>query len=137
MREYSQTTYHSENQVFCFELFTAAHFFGFHPNTWFPKDSQPSEDISRRFLRAEKLSEGITRRLFLMNIKGLVGFGRACAPVFLGLLTCQTGAARPSPRPSQLPCFLFDPQKYIKSVELGPPTSRAYFFPQDHRGYEI
>jgi hypothetical protein len=57
----------------------------------------------------------------------LVGFGRACAPV---------RCAHP-PRPSQLRCFLFDPQKYIKSVELGPPTSRAFFFPQDHRGYEI
>ncbi len=24
-----------------------------------------------------------------------------------------------------------------KSIELGPPTSRAFFFPLDHRGYEI
>ncbi len=36
-----------------------------------------------------------------------------------------------------LRCFLFDPQKYIKSIELGPPTSRAFFFPLDHRGSEI
>ncbi len=27
----SQTTYYSENQVFCFELFTGVHVFGFHP----------------------------------------------------------------------------------------------------------
>jgi hypothetical protein len=37
LRGYSQTTYYSENQVFCFELFTVAHFFGFHPNTWISK----------------------------------------------------------------------------------------------------
>ena len=33
-RGYSQTTCYTENQVFCFELFTVAHLFGFHPNTW-------------------------------------------------------------------------------------------------------
>jgi hypothetical protein len=31
----SQTTYYSENKVFCFELFTVVHLFGFHPNPWF------------------------------------------------------------------------------------------------------
>ncbi len=60
-----------------------------------------------------------------------------CAPVFLGLLPCQTGRCAPPPRPSQLRCFLFDPQKYLHSIELGPPTSRAFFYPLDHRGYEI
>ena len=60
------------------------------------------------------------------------------APVFLGSLPRQTGrCAPPPPRPSQFRCFLFYPQKYIKSVELGPPTSRAFFFPQEHRGYGI
>jgi hypothetical protein len=58
------------------------------------------------------------------------------APVFLGLLLRQTGRCAP-PRPSQLRCFLFGPQKYLQSIELGPPTSRASFFPMDHRGYEI
>ncbi len=31
-RGYSQTTCYTENQVFCFELFTVAHLFGFHSN---------------------------------------------------------------------------------------------------------
>ncbi len=65
---------------------------------------------------------------------------RTCAlraPVFLGSLQRQTGRCAPPPRPSQLRCFLFDPQKYLQSIELGPPTSRASFFPMDHRGYEI
>ncbi len=34
-RPNSQTTYYSENQAFCFELFIVAHLFGFLPNTWF------------------------------------------------------------------------------------------------------
>ena len=69
-----------------------------------------------------------------------MGFGRACTPVrcahpsFWAHCHAKRGAARPPHRPSQLRCFLFDPQKYIKSVELGPPTSRALFFPQEHRG---
>ncbi len=41
-------------------------------------------------------------------------------------------ALRPPPRPTQLRCFSFDPQKYIKSIELGPPTSKPFFFPLDH-----
>ncbi len=53
------------------------------------------------------------------------------APVFQGSLL------RAPPRPSQLRCFLFDPQKYLHSVKLGTPTSRAFFYPLDHRGYEI
>jgi hypothetical protein len=70
-----------------------------------------------------------------------VGFGRACAPVrcarpsFWVHCHAKRGAARPPP--SQLRCFLFDPQKYLHSIELGPPTSRAFFYPVDHRGYEI
>ncbi len=52
------------------------------------------------------------------------------APVFLSSLPPQTGRCAPLPRPSQLRCFLFDPQKYIKSIELGPPRSRVFFFPQ-------
>ncbi len=73
-----------------------------------------------------------------------MGFGRACAPVRCAHPSswvhyhAKRGAARPPPpRPSQLHCFLFYPQKYIKSVELGPPTSRAFFFSQEHRGYEL
>jgi hypothetical protein len=47
-----------------------------------------------------------------------------------GLIAMPNGALRaPPPCPSQLRCFL--------SVELGPPRSRAFFFPQEHRGYEI
>jgi hypothetical protein len=59
------------------------------------------------------------------------------APIFLGSLPRQTGRCAPPPRPSQLRCFLLDPQKYLQSIELGPPTSRASFFPMEHRGYEI
>ncbi len=47
------------------------------------------------------------------------------APVFWNSLPCQTGAARPT-RPSQLHCFLFDPKNKKKSIELGPPTWRAF-----------
>ncbi len=57
------------------------------------------------------------------------------APVFLGSLPRQTG--RYAPLISAHRSFLFDPKKFIKSVELGSPTSRAFFFPQDHRGHEI
>jgi hypothetical protein len=53
------------------------------------------------------------------------------APVFLSSLQRKQGAVRP-PRPTQLRCFSFDPQKYKKSIELGPPTSKAFFFPLDH-----
>jgi hypothetical protein len=48
------------------------------------------------------------------------------------LIATQTGRCAPPPRPTQLRCFSFDPQKYIKSIELGPPTSKALFFPLDH-----
>ncbi len=51
------------------------------------------------------------------------------APVFLGSLPRQSGRCAP-PCPSQLRCFLFDPQKYLQPIELGPPTSRVFFFPQ-------
>jgi hypothetical protein len=55
------------------------------------------------------------------------------APVFLSSLQRKTGRCAPTPSgPSQLRCFLFDPQKYKKSIELGPPTSKAFFFPVDH-----
>ncbi len=72
-----------------------------------------------------------------------MGFSRACSPVrcahpyFLAHCHPKRGAARLPPCPSQLHCFLFNPQKYIKSILLGPPTSRAFLFPLDHRGYEI
>ncbi len=47
----------------------------------------------------------------------LVGFGRACAhPSFRTHCHTNRGAARPPPRPSQLRCFLFDPQKIKKST---------------------
>jgi hypothetical protein len=60
------------------------------------------------------------------------------APVFLSSLPPPNGALRaPPPRPSQLHCFLFDPQKYIKSIQLSPPTSRTFFFPLYRRGYEV
>ncbi len=50
----------------------------------------------------------------------------------LELIATQTVRCAPPPRPTQLRCFSFDPQKYIKSIELGPPTSKAFFFPLDH-----
>jgi hypothetical protein len=53
------------------------------------------------------------------------------APVLLSSLPRKTGRCAPT-RPSQLRCFSFDPQKYIKSMELGPPTSKAFFFPLNH-----
>ncbi len=60
------------------------------------------------------------------------------APVFLSSLPPPNGALRaPPPRPSQLHCCLFDPQKYIKSIQLWPPTSRTFFFPLYRRGYEV
>ncbi len=66
------------------------------------------------------------------------GFGRACAPVFLSSLPPPNGALRaPPPRKSQLRCLFFDPQKYRKSIQLGPPMSRTFFFPLDRRGYEV
>ncbi len=74
----------------------------------------------------------------------LVGFGLACAPVrcahpsFWVHCHAKRGAARP-PRPWQLRCFLVDPQKYLPSIELGPPTSRAFFFPcprPAHRSFD-
>ncbi len=71
-------------------------------------------------------------------MRKLVGFGRACAPVRCAHLSfwahChpKRDAARPPPCPSQLRCFSFDPQRYIKSIQLGPPTSKAFFTPLDH-----
>ncbi len=46
------------------------------------------------------------------------------APSFVSSLSRKTGRCAP-PCPSQLRCFSFDPQKYMKSMELGPPTSKA------------
>jgi hypothetical protein len=71
-----------------------------------------------------------------------VGFCRACAPVrcahpSFGTHCHAKRALRAPPRPSQLRCFLFDPQKYIKSLELGPFTWRVFFCPLDRRGYEV
>ncbi len=68
---------------------------------------------------------------------------RPCAPVscahpsFELTTTPKRGAAHPPPRLSQLHCFLFDPQKYIKSIQLRPPRSRTFFFPLYRRGYEV
>jgi hypothetical protein len=56
---------------------------------------------------------------------------RARAPLFLSS-NANRALRSPSPRPTQLRCFSFDAQKYIKSIELGPPTSKAFFFPLDH-----
>ncbi len=47
-------------------------------------------------------------------------------PVFFSSLPRQTGRCAP-PRPSQLRCFLFDPQKYIKSIEFGLPEGVCSF----------
>ncbi len=66
----------------------------------------------------------------------LVGFGArarpcaACTRLF-GFINTPNGALRaPPPRPSQLRYFLFDPQKYLQSIELGPPTSSLSTEPQ-------
>jgi hypothetical protein len=48
------------------------------------------------------------------------------------LIITPNGALRATPRPMQLRCFSFDPKKYIKSIELGTPKSKAFFFPSDH-----
>jgi hypothetical protein len=67
--------------------------------------------------------------LFLL----LVGIGLACAPVrcahpsFWVHCHAKRGAARP-PRPSQLRCFLFDPQIYLQSIELGRPRQGFFSF---------
>jgi hypothetical protein len=59
-------------------------------------------------------------------------------PVFFSSLPCQTGRCAPPPRrPSQLCCYLFDPQKYIKSIEFGSPAWRAFFFQLYHRGQRV
>ena len=79
------------------------------------------------------------RDMFLYCTSGFCPRVRARAlraPVFLGSWPLRTWRCAP-PRPSQLRCFLFNPQKYLQSIELGPPTSRASFFPMNHRGYEI
>ncbi len=71
-------------------------------------------------------------------IEALVGFGRECAPVrcahpsFWAHCHAKQGAAPPPPRPTQIRCFSFDPKKYIKFIDLGPPMSKAFFFPLDH-----
>jgi hypothetical protein len=68
-----------------------------------------------------------------------VGFGRACAPVrcahpsFSARCHANQAAVHPAPAHRSFAAS----QKYIKSIELGPPTSKAFFFPQDHRGYVI
>ena len=51
------------------------------------------------------------------------------APVSLGALPRQTGRCAP---PCTHRSFSFNPPIYIKSIELGPPTSKAFFFPLDH-----
>ncbi len=67
-------------------------------------------------------------------IEVLVGFCRACAPVrcahpsFSAHCHANRGAARPVPAHRSFAAS----QKYIKSVKLGPPTSKAFFFPLDH-----
>jgi hypothetical protein len=49
------------------------------------------------------------------------------------LIARQNRALRAHPPcPSQLRCFSFDPQKYVKFIELGLPTSKAFFFPLDY-----
>ncbi len=85
--------------------------------------------------KKDSVSENL---LFARYYYLLVGFGRACAPaaralrapVFLGSLPRQTGRCVPPP---PIAAALLQ----IKSVELGLPTSRAFFFPQEHLGYEI
>jgi hypothetical protein len=69
----------------------------------------------------------------------LAARARPCAARtrLLGFIATPNGALRAPTPPSQLRCFLFDPQKYLHSIKLGTPTSRAFFYPLDHRGYEI
>ena len=40
------------------------------------------------------------------------------------LIATPNGALRAPPRPLRLRCFLFDPQKYLQPIELGPPSGR-------------
>jgi hypothetical protein len=60
-----------------------------------------------------------------------------CAPIFLSSLPPPNGALRAPPLPAHrsFAAYFFDPQKYIKSIQLGPPMSRTFFFPLDRRGY--
>jgi hypothetical protein len=70
----------------------------------------------------------------------LAARARPCAARtrLFGLINVPNGALRgPPPPPPPGGGGGFGTTKNIKSVELGPPTSRAFFFPQDHRGYEI
>jgi hypothetical protein len=53
------------------------------------------------------------------------------APVFLGSLQHQPGRCAPPAHRSFAASY--SPPKLNKSIELGPPTSWAFFFPLDHR----
>ncbi len=73
----------------------------------------------------------------------LVGFGRACAPVrcahpsFWTHCHPKRGAARPSP-PIAASLLLIRPPKIDKIYRnLGLPRQGLFFFPLDHRDYEI
>jgi hypothetical protein len=74
---------------------------------------------------------------FLVNIYIQVGFGRACAPVrcahpsFWANCHAKKGRCAPPARRSFAASYS-TPKKYIKSIQLGPPTSKAFFTPLDH-----
>ncbi len=60
------------------------------------------------------------------------------APVFLSSLPRQTGrCAPPLPAHRSFAVSYLTPKKYIKFIQLGPPTSRTFFFPPYRRGYEV
>jgi len=79
------------------------------------------------FMRLQ-LARSVWASLFIL---ALVGFGPH--PSFWAHCHPKRSAARP-PRPSQLCCFLFDPQKYLQLIAA---PGKGFFFPLDHRGYEI
>jgi hypothetical protein len=67
----------------------------------------------------------------------LAARARPCAARtrLFGLIATQSRTLRAHPPcPSQLRCFSCDPPKIysIKFIELGPPTSKAFFFPLDY-----
>ncbi len=69
----------------------------------------------------------------------LAARARPCAARtrLFGLIATPNGALRAQP-PIAASLFLIRPPKiYIKYIELGPPMSKGFFFPLDHRGYEI
>jgi hypothetical protein len=70
----------------------------------------------------------------------LASRARPCAARtrLFGFIATPNGALRaPSSAHRRFAASYSTPKKYLHSIELGPPTSRAFFYPLDHRGYEI